>query len=492
MRPGGSIAVTRPASQVEAVEWFAKNVLIGGQKRWCDSLQLVVQVMAATGGIAWLVETGVFRSSKSAPEPLLAHGEGALTSDPSKLFEYLRDFCVTRSDGQECSAAITQDSSPFACAVAPLSYDLTLGVIICGDAQSRFEDLSLLRAFALLLAYAVRESGEHTRVASRLPATLRTFPQGYLVGPSEAINALHREVETLSRGDFSVLIVGETGVGKEHLARLIHVWSGHSKGPFIAVNCAAIPADLLEAELFGIARGVATGVYEREGYFKLADGGTLFLDEIGELPLPSQAKLLRVLQDGEVRRVGGTVARIDVRVIAATNADLRRRMADGSFRPDLYYRLAGFQVCVPALRDRKEDIPVFMQHYVQAFCRQAGKTVGGVTSEALGLLTDYPWPGNIRELENEIRRLVYTCPSDGFISPDLLPTYILFPTCREEEGEESLSNPLLLEPHLKELEKRLILEALARSHDNYSRAAKLLGISRNGLAIKMQRLGIRS
>lgn len=206
--------------------------------------------------------------------------------------------------------------------------------------------------------------------------------------------------------------------------------------------------------------------------------------------MPSQAKLLRVLQDREVRRVGGTVAKIDVRVIAATNADLRRRMADGSFRPDLYYRLAGFEVCVPALRDRKEDIPVFIQHYVEAFSRQAGKTIGGLTTEALELLTDYPWPGNIRELENEIRRLVYTCAPDGFISADLLPTYILFPTCRN--GEEALSTPLQLEPHLRELERRLILEALTRSRGNYSRAAKLLAISRNGLAIKMQRLGITS
>lgn len=486
----GSKGITQPPSHVEAVEWLARNFLLGRQEHWCDSLRLLIQIMAATGGMAWLVETGAFKSSKSAPEPFLVHGDGALSNDPSKLFAYLRDFCVTRAEGQECSAAITEDSSLFACAAAPLSNDLMLGVVIRGDAQSDFGDLSLLRGFALLLAHAVRDRGEHTRVAVSLPATLRTFPQGYLVGASEAINALHREVEALSRGDSSVLIVGETGVGKEHLAHLIHLWSGHSKGPFIAVNCAAIPADLLEAELFGIGRGVATGVYEREGYFKLADGGTLFLDEIGELHLPSQAKLLRVLQDGEVRRVGGTVARINVRVIAATNADLRRRMADGSFRPDLYYRLAGFEVCVPPLRDRKEDIFVFIQHYVEAFSRQAGKTVGGVTSEALALLKDYPWPGNIRELENEIRRLVYTCAPDGIISPDLLPSYILFPT--GQKGEETVSTPLQLEPHLRELERRLILEALARSRGNYSRAAKLLGISRNGLAIKMQRLGIRS
>ena len=490
MPTAASKSISRPPSHIEAVEWCAKNLLLGTKEHWCESLELVIQVMAASGGMAWLVETGAFKSSKSAPDPFLIHDEDALSSDPAKLFECLSDFCVTKGDAQECSVAITENSSLFAWATSTLSNDLMLGVVIRGDAQSHFGDLSLLRTFTLLLACAVRDSGEHTCVAERRPATLRNFPQGYLVGTSEPINALHREVEVLSQGDTSVLILGETGTGKELLAHLIHVWSNQSKGPFIAVNCAAIPADLLEAELFGIARGVATGVYEREGYFKLADGGTLFLDEIGELHLPSQAKLLRVLQDREVRRVGGTVTRINVRVIAATNADLRKRMADGSFRPDLYYRLAGFEVCVPSLRDRKEDIPIFIQHYIEAFSRQAGKTVSGITSETLELLTDYPWPGNIRELENEIRRLVYTCAPDKFISPDLLPTYILFPTCRETEV--TLLTPLQLEPHLEELERRLILEALERSRGNYSRTAKLLGISRNGLAIKMERLGIRT
>jgi transcriptional regulator with PAS, ATPase and Fis domain len=318
-----------------------------------------------------------------------------------------------------------------------------------------------------------------------------SFPEGYVKGISDAITVLYLELSMLSKGDFSILLLGETGVGKEHLARIIHAWSDRNRGPFFAVNCAAIPNELFEAEMFGIGKGVATGVQERKGYFQLAEKGTLFLDEIGELGMASQAKLLRALQDIEVRRVGGSSFKRDVRIIAATNADLRNRMEEGAFRPDLYYRVAGFELHVPPLRQRREDIPLLIEHFLKIFSQEAGKSISSLTPETLKLLTEYSWPGNIRELESELRRVVYLCPDKQTITATLLSTHILLP---KVAGREHISlapySSLLLRPHIEELERRLLRQALAWSRGNHSKAAKLLGISRNGLASKIAHLGI--
>jgi transcriptional regulator with PAS, ATPase and Fis domain len=229
----------------------------------------------------------------------------------------------------------------------------------------------------------------------------------------------------------------------------------------VAVNCAAIPAELLESEMFGIRKGTATGVVERTGSFQRANGGTLFLDEIGEMPLALQAKLLRAVQERQVQPVGGEPVAVDIRIIAATNSDLQQRMDAGHFRRDLYYRVAGFVLRVPALRERKEDVAALVEAFVRGFARETGKAVRGVTEKALEALKAYGWPGNVRELQHEVRRLVYLCPGGQALESSMVSEHILLA-------------PREVDPVAGEMP-----------------AARLLGISRNGLAIKMERLGIK-
>jgi transcriptional regulator with PAS, ATPase and Fis domain len=309
-----------------------------------------------------------------------------------------------------------------------------------------------------------------------------------VVGDSAAIASLHAQMKPLVEGDLPVLVLGETGVGKECVAQILHLSSPRRAGPFVAINCAAIPADLLEADLFGIGKGVATGVVERAGRFQMAEGGTLFLDEIGEMPAPLQTKLLRALQQKEVQPVGGVPTRVDIRVVAATNSDLFRRMEEGGFRRDLYYRVAGYALRVPALRERREDIPGLVEAFVRTFSREARRSVRGITVRALRALVDYPWPGNVRELEHEARRLVSLCPDGQPLESGMLSPQILAPPAAAAGEEAPLG--LSLEANVERLERRLIREALERARGNRSEAARLLGVSRNGLALKMTRLGI--
>ena len=323
---------------------------------------------------------------------------------------------------------------------------------------------------------------------ARGPGHRLAFPEGYVPGDSPAIASLYAQMAPLVQGDLPVLVLGETGVGKECVARILHLSSARHAGPFVAINCAAIPADLLESELFGIGKGVATGVTERAGRFQLAEGGTLFLDEIGEMPPPLQTKLLRALQQKEVQPVGGAPFAVDIRVVAATNSDLQRRMEDGAFRRDLYYRVAGYALRVPPLRERRGDVPALVEAFVRAFCRETGKRVRGITVRTLRALQEYDWPGNVRELEHEVRRLVSLCPDGQPFESSMLSPHILAPPAAAPSEEPSLG--LSLEAHVERLERRLIREALERSGGNRSEAARLLGISRNGLALKMDRLGI--
>jgi transcriptional regulator with PAS, ATPase and Fis domain len=242
--------------------------------------------------------------------------------------------------------------------------------------------------------------------------------------------------------------------------------------------------------MFGIGKGVATGVVERQGKFQLAAAGTLFLDEIGEMPFELQAKLLRALQDKEIHPVGSPRAiPVALRVLAATNSDLLERVEAGRFRSDLYYRVAGGVLHVPPLRQRKQDIPSLVEAFIHA-C-EARKSVRGVTVKALRALVDYPWPGNIRELEHEVRRLVELCPNGQAIDSTLLSKQVVSGAEPLAE-EEFLGDSLRLDSRVEQLEARLIREALTRAGGNRSQAAKLLGISRNGLAIKMKRLGTKA
>jgi transcriptional regulator with PAS, ATPase and Fis domain len=291
----------------------------------------------------------------------------------------------------------------------------------------------------------------------------------------------------LLQGDLPVLLLGETGVGKEQIAYTLHASSSRAAGPFVAVNCAAIPADLLESEMFGIARGVASGVSERPGKFQLARGGTLFLDEIGDMPTALQAKLLRALQGKEVQPVGGAPVRVDARVVTATNSDVHRKIDEGQFRRDLYYRVAGFVLRLPPLRECRDDLPGLVQAFGAAFAREVGREVPGITAPALRALCLHSWPGNVRELEHEMRRLAYVCPEGQAIEPDMLSEHIL-----EAPGDDAGAPPssLRLQDNVDHLERRLIRAALVRTAGRRAAAARLLGVSRNGLAIKMGRLGL--
>jgi two-component system response regulator HydG len=270
----------------------------------------------------------------------------------------------------------------------------------------------------------------------------------------------------------TVLILGESGTGKELVARFIHEHSSRSKAPFVAVNCSAIPETILEAELFGHERGAFTGATaRREGRFARAAGGTLFLDEIGELSPAVQVKLLRVLQEGEYEPVGGDTVRADVRIVAATNKDLRAEVAAGRFREDLFYRLNVIAVTAPPLRARREDVPLLVDHFLGVYCAKNNRPRLEAPREVLAVLSDYSWPGNVRELENVIERAVVLCRGDK-LTVDDLPEVV-----RQGETVEPSTITFSVGTDLDEVERRLIRETLRHAKGDKSVAAQLLGIS---------------
>jgi DNA-binding NtrC family response regulator len=300
---------------------------------------------------------------------------------------------------------------------------------------------------------------------------------------------LYGELLSLCHGDLPVLITGETGVGKELVAEILHLSSDRSVGPFVAMNCAAVPADLLEAEMFGVAAGAATGVRAREGRFAEATGGILFLDEMGDMSLDLQAKLLRAVLEQEVQPVGGRVVAVDVRIVAATNKDLLAEAEAGRFRSDLYYRVAGAVLSVPPLGERREDIPALVESFLRAAVEEAGRAVRGLTVKALRAFSAYPWPGNVRELKHEVQRLVQACPEGQAIDSTMLAERLAAPSA-ERTAEPQADGSLRLDRHVDELERRLIVQALEETGGSQRKAAARLGISRNALARKMRRLGM--
>jgi len=302
-----------------------------------------------------------------------------------------------------------------------------------------------------------------------------------ILGKSKSIRNLIELVEKISKTDSTVLLLGESGTGKSLIAKAIHYESPRKEGPFITVNCAAIPENLLEAELFGYEKGAFTGAYaSKKGKFELANGGTLFLDEIGDLPLPLQAKLLRALQEKEIEPLGSEkTVKVDVRIVAATNKDLRRLVKEGKFREDLYYRLSVVELRVPPLRERREDIPLLIDYYLREFNRKYKKAVK-VSGEAMKLLLEYHWPGNVRELANLVERLVIL--SDGEVKPEHLPEYVR----RGEPLTAKGDLPKLIE----ETEKEKIIEALEKTGYVKSRAAKLLGYTLRQLDYRIKKYGI--
>jgi formate hydrogenlyase transcriptional activator len=304
-----------------------------------------------------------------------------------------------------------------------------------------------------------------------------------ILGNSPALRRVLQQIETAAPTDATVLIQGETGTGKELIARAIHQLSARSQATFVKLNCSAIPAGLIESELLGHERGAFTGALgQRIGRFELANRGTLLLDEIGELPLELQPKLLRVLQDGQFERLGGTrTIESDVRLVAATNRDLRAMVAEQKFRTDLFYRINVFPITVPALRDRRDDIPTLVRYFVQEFSTRMHKHIETIPAETMQSLVTYPWPGNIRELRNVVERSVILTtgkrliiPTDAFDSVGLPGNTAIVP--------------------LADAERRHILEALQATNGvvgGPKGAAALLGMKRSTLQSRMEKLGIR-
>jgi formate hydrogenlyase transcriptional activator len=315
-----------------------------------------------------------------------------------------------------------------------------------------------------------------------------------IVGESPIIKRALAQVELAAPANTTVLVLGETGTGKELIARAIHNLSPRRERTFVKVNCAAIPSGLLESELFGHERGAFTGaVSQKVGRFELADRGTIFLDEVGDIPLELQPKLLRVLQEQEFERLGATrTIRVDVRVVAATNADLSRLVADRSFRSDLYYRLNVFPIQIPALRDRREDIPLLVRYFVQKFSRRMNKTVLYVPAEAMDALVSYAWPGNIRELENLIERAVLLSPAKDLRVPLSELRNAQAPQAAEQAAPASLATASI--STLEEMERQHILRALRQTEWRIAGtrgAANILGMKRTTLQARMRKLGIR-
>lgn len=317
-----------------------------------------------------------------------------------------------------------------------------------------------------------------------------------IAGKSQAIQRIIELSEKLSKANSTVLIMGESGTGKELFAKLIHQKSSRNSKPFIPVNCAAIPSELLESELFGHEKGAFTGAtFMRPGRFELANGGTIFLDEIGDMPLHLQVKLLRVLQERSFERVGGTKPlKVDVRIIAATNRNLESEVKEGRFREDLYWRLNVIPIVIPPLRERKEDIPVLCDYFIDKFASIFGFKIK-LKQEIMELFLSYNWPGNVRELENLIERL-YVLSEGTEIEIDDIPERIRFyenAFSRDLIPEEL--NPFTagidLNEVLREYEKKLILHALNLHNWVKSRAAKYLNINRTTLIEKMKRLEIK-
>lgn len=334
------------------------------------------------------------------------------------------------------------------------------------------------------------------REIERLRETAAGHPGGWIVGDNERMRHVAQLVRKVADGKATVLLQGESGTGKEVVARAIHRESRRADKPFTPINCAAIPDDLLESELFGFEEGAFTGAKRRKkGMVEVADEGTLFLDEIGEMPAKMQAKMLRVLETQKLRRVGGTKdVSVDVRFIAASNRDLRAAIEEGAFREDLYYRLGVVVIDIPPLRQRMEDLELFVAAFIDEFNRVMGRSVSGISRDALRLMRQYDWPGNIRELRNVIERAMVLCEQDQ-IEPAHLPGELSTPRATEVghflESERGLPPAgMNLKEVVTDLERRVIEQALERTDGNQTEAARLLQISRDQLRYRLDKYDI--
>ena len=408
---------------------------------------------------------------KISEEPLFLNRTGARKKLPKKDISFI---CVPIKLGNEVIGALSADR-------------------LFAEAVSLDEDVRLLSIIASMIAQAVRlrQSAQEERQRlmeenTRLQEELREkFGPANIIGSSRAMQAVYDLIGQVSGSEATVLIRGESGTGKELVAEATHFGSPRAAKPFVKVNCAALPETVIESELFGHERGAFTGaIAQRKGRFELASGGTIFLDEIGDLTPATQIKLLRVLQEREFERVGGTATiKADVRVIAATNRNLEEMIAAGQFRQDLYYRLNVFPIYLPPLRERKADIPLLADHFVERYSKANHKKILRISTPAIDMLMSYHWPGNVRELENCIERAVLMS------NDDVIHGYHLPPTLQTAEASGTVhSGQLLLT--LDNIERELVLDALKSARGNMAKAARALGISERlmGLRVKKHKI----
>ncbi|MGD2104972.1 MAG: sigma-54 dependent transcriptional regulator [Anaerolineae bacterium] len=385
--------------------------------------------------------------------------------------------------------------------------DLNVHVIVLtahGDVPSAVEAMklgaydyidkpSVTSKLKLVIKRALKELSMQREI-ERLREKAGGYPGGWIVGENEEMRRIAQLVDKVAKGKATVLLQGESGTGKEVVARAIHRQSSRADKSFTPINCAAIPEDLLESELFGFEEGAFTGASRRKkGLLEVADEGTLFLDEIGEMPPKMQAKMLRVLETQKLRRVGGTRdVEVDVRFIAASNRDLKSAIDERTFREDLYYRLRVVEITLPPLRERMGDLELFVAAFIDEFNRSMGRNVVGVTSESLKVMRSYPWPGNIRELRNVVERAMVLCEEDE-IGPAHLPAELsagqVVTGFAERSGTPAdlPQNGLDLKDVVTDLERHYIEEALKRTGGNQTEAARLLSISRDQLRYRLEK-----
>lgn len=465
-------------------------------------LEEIFETIPAKRGVILLLEDGDFSSvfaldrladakneiaiSRTVVQQVISEGVALLSNDLSANENLLNAESIIKSKTQSLLCV-------------PLTFvDKTLGVIYLDtdEANARFDrdHLQLLTAIAGIAVVAIQNARRIEWLESeRQRLSEETLLERNMIGESEAMEKVFHFIAKAAPTDSTVLINGESGTGKELAARAIHLNSSRRDKPFVAINCAALTETLLESELFGHEKGAFTGaVSQKKGKFEIANSGTLFLDEIGELNQSLQAKLLRVLQERELERVGGVKPiKIDVRLIAATNRDLEAEVKAGNFRQDLYYRLNVVQFTMPPLRERKEDIPLLADYFLQKLCAKIGRRVRGLSVATKKLLMKYDWEGNVRELENTIERAVVLGSTD-LILPEDLPESIL-----ETETENVIDDSTQLSEFnyhetINETKKRLIKNAVREAKGSYIEAAKILGIHPNYLHRLIRNLNLKS
>ena len=478
-----------PAGQARAARAFRTLLNISGVTHGSQGLrELASQILAA-----------LFESVPGERGAVLL-SRGAMDDTPL-VFGWMRDggraadVAISRTVLERVrreGMALLSNSGSLSVLAVPLSHrNAPIGLLYLesADPRVRFDEdnLQLATAAGFIASRALADALEFERLRTEnVQLRAESEARHEMVGESAAAHELYRLISRVSAADSTVLVTGETGTGKELVARALHRNSARARGPFVAINCAALPENLLESELFGHEKGAFTGAHAmKRGKIEVACGGTLFLDEIGEMAPGLQSRLLRVLQEREFERVGGTAAlKANVRVIAATNRDLAERIRAGAFREDLFYRLNVIAILVPPLRDRHEDIAPLARHFIERFRRRAATPVRDISPEALACLVQYHWPGNIRELENTIERTL-VLGSTPLILPEDLPENVL-----------DSAAPALpaggFQRSLQDQKRQMVLAALRETAGSFTEAARKLGIHPNSLHRLIRNLGIRA